>query len=82
MVIKKVVDIQIDYDTVKILCECTNNEYKVIEAHIDFNGIEINHERDIRDIGPDSFITKDKCDIIIPVKISDGNYIFNVRKWK
>ena len=55
-----------------------DDEYKVIETHIDFNGIEINHERDI---GSDFFI-KDKCDIIIPVKMDDGNYAFNVREWK
>ena len=79
MIIKKVLDIQTEHDTMKMLCECNNDEYKVIETHIDFNSIRINHERDI---GPDFLIVKDKCDIIIPVKIDDGNYAFNIRKWK
>lgn len=79
MIIKKVLDIQTEHDTMKMLCECNNDEYKVIETHIDFNSIRINHERDI---GPDFLIVKDKCDIIIPVKIDDGNYAFNIREWK
>lgn len=79
MIIKKVLDIQTEHDTMKMLCKCNNDEYKVIETHIDFNSIRINHERDI---GPDFLIVKDKCDIIIPVKIDDGNYAFNIREWK
>ena len=78
MIVKRVVDIQIEHDTIKILCECNNDEYKVIEAHIDFNGIEINYKGDI---GPD-FLVKDKCDIIIPVKTDKSNYLFNIREWK
>ena len=79
MIIKKVLDIQTEHDTIKMLCECNDDEYKVIETHIDFNGIGINYERDI---GPDCLIIKDKCDIIIPVKIDDSNYAFNIREWK
>lgn len=79
MIIKKLVDMQIEHNVIKMLCECDNDEYKVIETHIDFDGIKINHERDI---GPNGFIVKDKCDIIIPVKMDDGNYAFNIREWK
>ena len=79
MNIKKVVDIQIEHNVIKMLCECDNGEYMVIETRIDFNGVKINHERDI---GHNVFIVKDKCDIIIPVEMDDGNYAFNIREWK
>lgn len=78
MIIKKLVDMQIEHNVIKMLCECDNDEYKVIEMHIDFDGVKINHEGDI---GPD-FLVKDKCDIIIPVKTDKSNYLFNIREWK
>jgi hypothetical protein len=79
MIIKRLVDVQIEHNVIKMLCECDNDEYKVIETHLDFNSVKINHERDV---GPDGSIVKDKCDIIIPVKMDDGNYTFNIREWK
>ena len=79
MNIKKLVDMQIEHNVIKMLCECDNGEYMVIETRIDFNGVKINHERDI---GHNGFIVRDKCDIIIPVKMNDDNYAFNIREWK
>ena len=82
MNIKKLVDMQIEHNVIKMLCECDNGEYMVIETRIDFNGVKINHERDEIDIGHNRFIVKDTCDIIIPVKMNDGNYALNIRDWK
>ena len=76
--IEKVVDIQVEQDTMKILCECSNDEYKVVEIQIDFDGIRISDERYI---GPD-LLVKEKCNIIIPVKMNDDNCMLNIKEWK
>ena len=81
MIIKKVVDIQMDHNTIKILCECDNNKYQVMEAQINLNGIEINLEIDEIGINGSKSIIEDKCNIIIPVK-KDGDIYFSFREWK
>ena len=74
MIIKEILDITIENGIMKILCEFNNNTYQVIEFSIEFNGIEINNEKETFGSG---MVLNEKHSITIPIKPN-----FVVRKWE
>ena len=79
MIVKRILDIKIENDIMKILCEFDNNTYQVIEFSIEFNGIEINNEKTT--IEP-NIVLSEKHNIIIPIKSTNNNCLFTLRNWK
>ena len=80
MVIKGILDIQVECGIMKILCEFDNNKCQVIEFPFEFDGIEINHTK--KTIESLNFIIDEKCNITIPIKLTNKNCLFILRDWK